>query len=78
MIKKYYETIFEVTETCQNGNERRIRKAVLSQPFRNGRHVPEEERVGKGIAVLESMHYYDIKYIETKTKTLIFMEEAGA
>lgn len=75
MIKKYYETIFEVTETCQNGKERRIRKSVLSPIFKNGRHVIEEDRVNKGIKALEEMHYYNIVAVETKTKTLIFTEE---
>lgn len=28
MKVKYYETIFEVTETLQNGKERRIKKSV--------------------------------------------------
>lgn len=75
MIKKYYEAIYEVTETCQNGNERRIKKSVLSPIFKNGRHVIELDRVDKGIKTLEEMHYYDIEYIETKTRTLIFTEE---
>ena len=73
MKKNFYEVIFEVTETCQNGNERRIKKSVF-MPYtdENGKHLDTHRRVERGSAALISEHYYQIKYIETKTKTMIF------
>ena len=72
---KYYEMIFEVTETCNNGNERRIKKSVFSPIFRNGKHIIELDRVNKAVKVLESRHYYNIEYVDTKTATLLFTDE---
>ena len=71
-----YEVIFEVTETCQNGNERRLKKSVYSPRFKDHKHVTEAERISKGTEVLKARHYYDIKYIKTKAVTLLFTEEA--
>jgi len=72
---KFYEMIFEVTETCQNGNERRIKKSVYSPIFRNGRHIIELDRVNNAIHVLEERHYYNIKYKGTKTTELLFTKD---
>jgi hypothetical protein len=74
MKNKYYETIFAVTETCQNGNERRIKKSVFSPIFKNGRNVIQLDRIDKGIEVLKSMGYYNIEYIDTKKKELLFID----
>lgn len=69
-----YECIFLVTETLQNGKERRIKKSVLSPRFRNGKHVTERERVSAGMKILEDEYYYNIEYLETKNKTILYME----
>lgn len=74
MKVKYYETIFRVTETLQNGKERRIKKSVLSPIFINGRHHIELDRINKAEKALKEEHYYDIEYVETKTKEVIFTE----
>lgn len=75
MTKKFYEVVFEVTETCQNGKERRFKKSVYSPVFKNGIHVTEQERAAKGTEVLESLHYYNVQYIETRNKVFLFTEE---
>lgn len=73
MKKSFYEVIFEVTETCQNGNERRIKKSVfMPHVDENGKHLSTPRRIERGSAALKAEHYYNIKYIETKTKHLIF------
>lgn len=78
MRNECFEMIFKVRETCQNGKERRIKKSVYSPCFKheNGRtiFVPLNERIRKGVEVLEEMNYYDIVYLETKRKTLLFTE----
>lgn len=71
---KVYETIFEVTETCQNGKERRKKVSVYSPIFVNNKHRIEIDRINKGIAKLESLHYYDIKYIKTRFTNLIISD----
>lgn len=74
---KFYVDIFEVTETCQNGNERTFRKSVYSEIFtyENGRTINNgiNIRVPKAKAVLEQNHYYNIKYIESKTTDLLIV-----
>ena len=79
MRQNCYECIFRVTETLQNGKERTIKKSVLSPIFRtveNGKqlHITEAERAAKGSAILKEMHYYNIEYLETKCKTLIWTD----
>lgn len=75
MKQNCYEVVFNVTETLQNGKERTIKKSILSPIFsKEGKHITTEERVKKGTAVLKEMHYYNIQYIETKCKTLIWTE----
>lgn len=78
MEQNCYEVVFKVTETCSNGKERAFKKSVLSPIFReSGFHriyITEETRVEKGIAVLKEMKYYNIEYIETKLKTLLWTE----
>ena len=71
MIIKCYEAIFKVTETLQNGKERRVKKSVLCPIFKNGRHVIEFNRIDKAIEELKALNYYDIEYIETKPKSII-------
>ena len=55
MTIKVYEDIFMVTETLQNGKERRIKKSVFSPIFRNGRHVIKLDRGEKGKSALEEL-----------------------
>jgi len=71
---KAYETIFEVTETCQNGKERRKKVSVYSPIFVDNKHIIEIDRIDKGIAKLTEMHYYEIKYIKTRFTTLILSD----
>ena len=71
MKTKLYETRFAVTETLQDGKERTIEKSVFSPMFRNGVHITESERVLKSIEILKEEHYYKIKYIGTRTKTIL-------
>lgn len=72
MKNPLYEVIFEVTETLQNGKERRVKKSVFMPRFRHGKHVPPEEQIARGEAALKDAQYYNIVYVETKNKTLIF------
>lgn len=72
MKELMYEVVFEATETLQNGKERRIKKGVLLPRFRDGKHVCPEEQIARGEAALKAAWYYDIEYIETKCKTLLF------
>jgi hypothetical protein len=78
MRNECFEVIFKVTETCQNGKERRIKKSVYSPKFKmdGERHmfIPLEERMRKCIKVLEEMHYYNIEYVDIKSTTLLFMD----
>ena len=74
MKNTYYEMIFDCAETLQNGKERRIKKSVLSPIFRDGRHIAEMDRIKKAVDVLMSEHYYDIAYLATKKKTIIFTD----
>ncbi len=69
---KYYEMIFEVTETLQNGKERRKKVSVYCEPFRNGIHRTEKERIEAATKALEEKRYYDIEYVKTKNTNLIF------
>ena len=72
MKNPLYEVVFEVTETLQNGKERRVKKSVFMPRFRHGKHVTPEEQIERGKAALKEAHFYDIVYVETKNKVLIF------
>lgn len=73
MKQAMYEVIFEVTETLQNGKERRVKKSVYSPRFgEDGKHITETERIFRGRIALRECQYYDIVYIGTKATTLIF------
>ena len=74
MKKNYYELTFKVTETLQNGKERRVNKTVLSPIFRDGKFIIESERIEKGIMVLKEEHYYNIEYLGIKKKTILWTE----
>lgn len=66
MIIRLFEIVFMVTETCNNGNERRIKKSVFAQRFVNGHFFTEAERVAQAVEALKKLHYYNIEYVETK------------
>lgn len=68
----YYETVFKVTETLQNGKERRIKKSVLTPIFVNGKRHIVIDRIRKAEDALKAEHYYNIEYIETKIKEVIY------
>jgi hypothetical protein len=72
MKNPLYEVIFEVTETLQNGKERRVKKSVFVPRFSGGKHNPPEVQIARGEAALKDAHYYNIVYISTKATTLIF------
>lgn len=68
MKKKYCEYIFEVTETCNNGNERTIKKSVYS-------NLPYTDQTIFSIKnMLEDHHYYRVRFIKVKQAELFFME----
>jgi hypothetical protein len=67
-----YEVIFEVTETLQNGNERRVKKGVFVPRFKYGKHISHEEQIARGEAALRDANYYNIVYVSTKATTMIF------
>lgn len=71
MKNPMYEVIFEVTETLQNGKERRVKKSVFMPRFKHGKHVTPEEQIERGKAALKDAHYYNIVYINTKATALI-------
>ena len=71
MKNPMYEVIFEVTETLQNGKERRVKKSVFMPRFRHGKHVTPEEQIARGEAALKDANYYGIIYITTKATVLI-------
>lgn len=75
---KVYETIFSVTETCQNGKERRIKKSVFTPCFKNGRHVIQLERIAKAEEILKAQHYYNIEYLDTKFTELLITDTLEA
>lgn len=69
MKKKYCEYIFEVTETCNNGNERTIKKSVYS-------NLPYTDQTIFSIKnMLEAdYHYYQVRFIKVKQAELFFMD----
>jgi hypothetical protein len=68
-----YKVIFNVTETLQNGNERRVQKVVYMPRFDEyGKHMDEPRRIERGTAALAAEHYYNIEYGSTVTTEIIF------
>lgn len=74
MKKLMYKVIFNVTETCQNGNERRIQKVVYMPRFdeTTGKHITPEQQIVRGIEALKVEHYYNIEYGSTIATEIIF------
>ena len=69
------KVIFNVTETCQNGNERRVQKAVYMHRFyeENGKRLfmGRETQIERGTAALKEEHYYNIEYGSTVATEII-------
>ena len=61
---KIVEMTYEVTETCQNGKERTMRKKV----YANKMYQFEE-----GKQLLEQHHYYHIIFIKAVWKDVYFL-----
>ena len=63
---KVVEMIYEVTETCQNGNERTHTKKVYAKGM---------FRFEEGKKMLERMNYYNVVLLEAKWKDIPFIEQ---
>lgn len=73
MKKAMYKVIFTVTETRNNGNEKRVQKAVYMPRFdEQGKHITEARRIERGASALASEGYYNIVYGSTVSTELIF------
>ena len=73
MKRQIYAVVFKVTETCQNGNERKIQKTVYMPRFdENNKHITIDQRVKRGIEALKAAHYYNIEYVKTTATEIIF------
>jgi hypothetical protein len=74
MKKPMYKVIFNVTETCQNGNERRIQKVVYMPRFDEitRKHLTPEQQIERGTEALKALYYYNIQYDSTVATELIF------
>ena len=70
MKKHYHEYIFEVSKFTPRG-ERRHKKSVL---FDSKKHLPMDECIQKCVEALRDEHYRDIKYVEVRSKYLIFAD----
>ena len=75
---KYYAMQFSVTETLNNGTERKKKVTVNCLPFRHSEdhlslvHRTQEERINSCIDALKAEHYYNIEYIGTKDTFMMF------
>lgn len=74
MTRRFFEDVFMVTETLQNGNERTIRKSVFSPVFVDGKCNDFNKRIEKARKALKDAHYYNIVYGRSNTKTVLFTE----
>ena len=74
MKKPMYKVIFNVTETCNNGNERRLQKVVYMPRFdeQTGKHISTEQQIERGKKALVDEHYYNIEYGSTVATELFF------
>ena len=74
---KYYAMRFLVTETLNNGAERRKKVTVNCLPFwHDGHnhmiHRTEEDRIAACVNTLKEEHYYDIEYIGTSDTFIMY------
>lgn len=74
MKKMVYKVIFNVTETLQNGKERRMQKAVYMPRFdeTTRKHISPEQQIERGVAALKAEGYYHISYGSTVATEIIF------
>lgn len=72
MKKALYEVVFKVTATLQNGKEQTFKKTVYMPRVENGKHIPTEQRIIRGIEALKEEHYYNIEYVATHATFLTF------
>lgn len=74
MKKLMYKVIFNVTETLQNGKERRTQKAVYMPRFdeKTNKHISPEQQIERGTAALKAERYYNIEYGSTVATEIIF------
>lgn len=74
MKKLVYKVVFNVTETLQNGKERRVQKVVYMPRFDEvtGKHITPQQQAERGAAVLAAEHYYNIQYGSTIATELLF------
>ena len=74
MKKLMYKVIFNVTETCQNGNERRVQKAVYMPRFDEitRKHITQEQQIERGRQALLAEYYYNIEYGSTVATEILF------
>ena len=74
MKEPMYKVIFNVTETLQNGNERRVQKVVYMPRFDEvtKRHISQEQQIERGTRALKAEHYYNIEYGSTVATEIIF------
>ena len=74
VFTKYYKMIFEVTETCNNGNERTKKVSVYAPHCKDGKYFVDTNRFDKALKMLEAKHYYNIKYVDTTITELMITE----
>lgn len=79
MLKRFYELTFQVTETCNNGNERTMKKTVLTAPFYwNGNivtHNSPDHYIPLATKALEEQRYYHIQYLSAKVVTITVTDD---
>lgn len=77
MKKLMYKVIFNVTETLQNGKERRVQKVVYMPRFdeETKKHISLEQQIELGTAALKAEHYYNIEYGSTVATELFFPDK---
>lgn len=79
MKKRFYELTFQVTETCNNGTERTMKKTVITAPFHwrenSVVHTSPEYCIPLAVKALEEQHYYNIQYIGTKEKYITVTDD---
>lgn len=79
MKKRFYELVFRVTETCDNGKERTFKKSVFAPPFfiSNGKRLNNAltHCIPLATKALEEQHYYRIEFLNCKSVSLTFTDD---
>lgn len=74
-MKKYYEVVFCVTETCNNGNEKKYMKSVYVPRFdESGRHISPNMQVTSAWQELKRRGYYNIYHVKTICSEIIVVD----